>query len=106
MKIFCKSVASDGCLHLRLKWENNAIVYEGNGIGEVGFIEKNRLYIIRQGNFWKDRNGQLYRLHNYDEFYCTLTDSQHRWYNTGINKFIMAEKVTYDELLLEDIFLP
>jgi len=106
MKIFCKSVASDGCLHLGLEWDNSAIVYEGAGIREVGFIKKHSLYVTRQGNFWKERNGQLYRLHNYGGYYSTSIGNQHRWYDTKTNKFLMAEKVTYDELLLEDLFLP
>jgi hypothetical protein len=107
MKIFCKSEPSPGFLYLRLTWENHSSLLCRERIKEINKLEKNRLYITtEQSSFWKDRNGQLYKIHNYGGYNYTLTDSQHRWYNTRINKFLTAEKIDYYELLLEDLFLP
>ena len=106
MKIFCKSEPSSGCLYLKIGWSIASFVYFDTRITEIEYIKKNKLYVTRQGNFWKDRNGQLYRIHNYGGHSSTFIHNQNKWYDEKTNKLIMAEKIDYYELLLEDLFSP
>ncbi len=69
-------------------------------------MHSHKVYYTKHGPLWKDLGGNVYRLYNFTGPNSTIVGKLNRWYSQGVNQFIMAEKINYDELLLTDTFFP
>jgi len=103
----CKCVSEPGCLFLPRGWETgNPWIGIGSGLDRVGVIYSHKVYFTKHGPLWKDLDGNVYRLYNFTGPSSTIVGKLNRWYSQSLHHYIMAKRVNYDELLLEDIFSP
>jgi hypothetical protein len=73
------------------------------GLDRVGVMDSREVYYTKHGPLWRDLDGIVYKLYNYDGPDTARVGKLNRWYSRG---YIMAEKIDYEALLLEDLFLP
>jgi len=103
----CKCIRESGCLFLPRGWTTTKPwIGTGKGLDRIGVMRSHKVYYTKHGPLWKDLEGSVYKIYNFTGPNSTIVGKLNRWYSRGVNQFIVAKKLDYDELLLEDIFLP
>lgn len=67
-----------------------------------------RLYIIKQGSIWRPRGTRsdvLWRIMDNVHPFLYDINNDGLWQSSRTGKLLLAEKVTFDQLLLEELFL-
>lgn len=103
----CKCILDPGCLFLPRGWETRKPwIGAGSGLDRVGVMHSRQVYYTKHGLLWGDLDGNVYKLYNFTEPNSIIVGKLNKWYNQDIHHYILAEKINYEALLIQDIFSP